>query len=142
MNDDSLMFDALLRLMRILRDRLDETAQDLGLTFARARVVAVLSRMEGATQTELAQALRIEPPTLKRQIDALERDGVVERRSIEGDRRKRGLFLSETARKTSVGVLNEAVRSELTKGIGRDEKLALQRAFDRLSENIVSARRA
>ena len=64
--------DVLLHLMRDLRRSYDRQAQAVGLTLSRARALTMLARHEGATQAELAALLDIEPPTLKRQIDALE----------------------------------------------------------------------
>jgi DNA-binding MarR family transcriptional regulator len=42
---------------------------------------------EGASQRELAQHMRIEPPTLVRHLDKLAREGLVERRPDPDDRR-------------------------------------------------------
>ena len=55
--------------MRLLRRSYDARAQAMGLTLSRARALTTLSRMDGATQAELAAALEIEAPTLKRQMD-------------------------------------------------------------------------
>ncbi|WP_287013991.1 hypothetical protein [Actibacterium sp.] len=54
MSDDTLLIDALFRVMRELRRHYDLNAQAMGLTMARARVVSTLAKMEGATQSELA----------------------------------------------------------------------------------------
>lgn len=130
------MFDSMLNLMRVLRERLDQSAQGVGLTFSRGRVVAVLSRMEGTTQTQLAHAFQVEPPTLKRQLDALEAEGLVERRPMEGDKRKRGLFLTDHARACSLDTMAATIREQVMSGLGPEERETLRRGFDHLAHNI------
>src|SRR5690606_19261271 len=68
------------------------------LTFARARLLTTIGRNEGASQAELAAILGIETPTLKRLLDALEDQGLAERRPIPEDGRKHAIFLTEAAR--------------------------------------------
>ncbi|WP_151720302.1 MarR family winged helix-turn-helix transcriptional regulator [Gemmobacter serpentinus] len=127
--------DLLLHVMRELRRNYDAGAAELGLTMARARVLTTLAGMEGATQAELATALQIEAPTLKRQIDGLERLGFIERRGIDGDARKRALFLTEKARASGISRFVLAVRAELFEGIAAEDRAVLDRALSRMVEN-------
>lgn len=136
MTEDRMLLEALLRFMRDLRQQFDQSAQEVGLTFARARVVSTLARMEGATQTELAAALDVEPPTLKRQLDALEKDDFVTRRDIDGDRRKRGLFVTERAQAAHTTHFLENVSDDLLRGITGAEKQLMRDILSRLSANI------
>lgn len=127
--------DLLLHVMRELRRNYDAGASELGLTMARARVLTTLAGMEGASQAELAQALQIEAPTLKRQLDGLEQLGFVERRGMEGDARKRALFLTDKARDSGISRFVLAVRAELFEGIDEADRAALDRALARMAEN-------
>ncbi len=79
---------------RLLRVRFNATAQKLGLTLAQARVVVHLSRNEGISQVALSAILEVQPITLLRQIDHLERAGLVVRRVHPTDRRMQQLFLT------------------------------------------------
>lgn len=135
MSEDSLLLEALLRVMRDLRLQYDAAAREVGLTLARARVVSRLARMEGATQAELAAALEIEAPTLKRQIEALERDGFIERRALEGDARKRALFLTDRARAARTTRFLEEIRTDLMQGIGEEEQALVRGVLERIAEN-------
>ena len=135
MSEDSLLLEALLRVMREIRSQYDSSARAVGLTLARARVVTTLARMEGATQAELASALEIEPPTLKRQLEALERDGFIERRPVGTDARKRALFLTPRARAARTTRFIENVRAELMEGVSPEEQAVVRRVLERIADN-------
>lgn len=135
MSDDTLLIDALFRVLREMRRHYDVSAQAMGLTMARARVISMLAKMEGATQSELAAAIGIEAPTLKRQIDALETDGFLERRGLEGDARKRALFLTPKARSSQISNYVATVRSEILDGISPEEQRSIRAALERIADN-------
>lgn len=82
---------------RKLRTLFDVFAKEHGMTLPRARALFLLSNHKCMTQTELAAALEIETPTLVRLIDGLEKQGLVTRRAVEGDRRAKHIILTEAA---------------------------------------------
>lgn len=136
MTDESqAFFDALFRVLRELRRNYDLSARDLGLTLSRARVITALGRQEGITQAELAAHIGIEPPTLKRQLDALEHDGFIERRGLDGDARKRALFLTDRARSNRIAQFTDTIRSEVLEGVSREQQAELRIALEVIAEN-------
>ncbi|MFT3690489.1 MarR family winged helix-turn-helix transcriptional regulator [Paenirhodobacter sp.] len=139
--ESALLVDALVRVMRELRRNYDASAAELGLTFSRARVLSCLVRCEGATQAELAQSLGVEPPTLKRQIDALEKDGFVERRGLDGDARKRALFLTDKARSSRLTSYVATLRREISRGITQEESRMVRAALERIADNAMGLNR-
>jgi len=112
---------------RLVRQRFDARARELGLTRAQWRVLAQLRRREGITQTALADILEIEPITLVRHIDRLEAKGLIERRPDPTDRRARNLYLVDAARPLmdEMRVFSETTRREALQGISaaNSEKL-------------------
>ena len=72
---------------RLLRTVYDRRIRELGLTRAQWWVLTHLFRADGITQTELAEVLEIEKPTLGRLLDRLESKGWVRRTHDERDRR-------------------------------------------------------
>jgi MarR family transcriptional regulator for hemolysin len=87
------------RLSRRLRQAVDAELQAFGLTDATWRPLAYVGRLGGGVrQKELATALGIEGPSLVRQLDNLERRGLIERREDESDRRARGIYLTRAGR--------------------------------------------
>lgn len=135
MNEDTLLLEALLRVIKELRRDYDGRVREMGLSFSRARVLSALSRREGATQAELADLMGIEAPSLKRHLDALEKDGLVERRSIDGDARKRALFLSGHARDAAVTGYIEKLRRQLLAGIDPAEQAQVRAVLERIADN-------
>jgi MarR family transcriptional regulator, transcriptional regulator for hemolysin len=88
---------------RLLRRKIDQRAQTIGLTSAQWRVLSAVARTELLNQEPLNQAgladqLEIEPITLSRLVDRMESAGLIERRADPGDRRAYRLFLTEAAR--------------------------------------------
>lgn len=137
-NPDTQLLEALLRVMRELRQQYDIAAREVGLTLSRARVVSTLSKMEGATQAELAAELGIEAPSLKRQIDALEKDGFIERQALEGDARKRALVLTERARSSKISNFLERIRAEVLEGISAEDQASARAVLDRIGQNAMT----
>lgn len=83
---------------RIWRNKVNERLRPLGLSQATWLALWHLSRFpEGLVQSELAEMLGIEGPTLVRLLDRLESEGLVERRNVLQDRRFKQVFLTEEA---------------------------------------------
>ena len=72
---------------RLLRTAYDRRIRELGLTRAQWWVLTHVFRAEGITQTELAEVLEVEKPTLGRLLDRLEAKGWVRRTHDVRDRR-------------------------------------------------------
>jgi MarR family transcriptional regulator, transcriptional regulator for hemolysin len=89
---------ALFEMQRMLRLYADKQARRYGLTRAQWAVLAKLERTEGLKQTEIADAMEMQPITLTRLIDKLCDAGLIERRSDLQDRRVNRLYLTEASR--------------------------------------------
>lgn len=72
---------------RLLRTAYDRRIREINLTRAQWWVLTHLYRGNGVTQTELAETLEIEKPTLGRLLDRLEEKGWVRREHDARDRR-------------------------------------------------------
>ncbi|MCV7079548.1 MarR family winged helix-turn-helix transcriptional regulator [Mycobacterium szulgai] len=72
---------------RNARQTLDSHLARAGTTYAGWSVLATLHQQGPLMQRELAQRLDIEGPTLTRQLERLERQGLVTRRRVDSDRR-------------------------------------------------------
>jgi MarR family transcriptional regulator, transcriptional regulator for hemolysin len=88
----------LLDVARALRTYVDQRAREHGMTRAQWAVLARLERDEGMMQTEMADALEIQPISLVRLVDRLCEHGLVERRPHPSDRRANCLYLTEPGR--------------------------------------------
>ena len=126
------------RLGRALRKCCDARASEQGLTFARMEALLVIRTQEGLSQTELADRLMIETPTMNRTLDGLVRDGFVERRPDEEDKRIRRIWLTDSAR-TEADKLAEfsfGLRSALVAGIPTEELDAAEATLKKIFANL------
>lgn len=80
---------------RLLRTTYDRRVRDLGLTRSQWWVLTHLYRNDGLTQSELAEILELEKPSLGRLLDRLEAKGWVRRAADSRDRRAKRVFLTE-----------------------------------------------
>ncbi len=97
---DCLTSEVLYRLGIVLRRRLDAALEHAG-TGLRTRHYAVLSRLdwpEPMSQREAAEAADIDPATMVRTVDELERLGLVTRARNPRDRRAHALALTPAGR--------------------------------------------
>ena len=102
---------------RLLRTAYDRRIRKLGLTRAQWWVLTHLYRGDGVSQTELAEILEIEKPTLGRSLDRLEAKGWVRRDHDARDRRVWRVHLTsevEPALRTMRAIAAELRRDALT----------------------------
>ncbi|MEE2688125.1 MAG: MarR family transcriptional regulator [Pseudomonadota bacterium] len=126
---------------RLMRNRFDRQARDLGLTRAQWRVMMFLRRHEGARQTELAGLLEVENVTLGRHIDRLEESGWVERRPDPSDRRAWRLFLDKKSQPIldKLAVVLIETRETALSGFNNEERDELIETLFRIKSNLVNA---
>ena len=82
---------------RLVRVEADKRARLQGMTRAQWTILIWLEREPGITQKELAEIIEVEPITVARLIDRLEKRGMVERRPDPKDRRIWRLHLRSPA---------------------------------------------
>ena len=106
------------------RARLDDRLKVLGMSQARWSALYWLSQSpEGASQTTLADRTGVEAATLVRVIDALEAQGLVERKSCPRDRRVKVVHLKDAAGPllAQIDALGEELRQEVMEDVTREE---------------------
>ena len=98
------------------RRRLDERLKPLNMSQARWTVLYFLGQAtEVVNQSALADLIAVEPPTLVRVLDQLEKQGLLERQVSPDDRRVNLLRLTEAAQPVlaRIETIAEALRIEL-----------------------------
>lgn len=117
---------------RAWRAQLDERLRPLGLSQTRWLVILHLSKHpHGLSQNELANRLGISSASLSVQVDRMEREGWLERRPHEYDRRCKLLILSERSQELSKKIAHTAagLRKELLAGLSEDDILSCERVL-------------
>jgi DNA-binding MarR family transcriptional regulator len=98
-NDAHLQFLFLLSEVTWLQRReFHAQAKRLKVTQVQAKALANIARREGLTQTALAQRLEVQPMTVVRLIDRMEKAGFVKRMKDPEDRRAIRLYLAPKAK--------------------------------------------
>ena len=125
-----------------IRKHLGAHLTNQGITLRQFEVLATLAKCpECGSQTEIADALGIEPHTLAGVLKRMERDGFLERTACNEDRRKNRVQatakaeeLWERATETS-----RAMRDDIIRGFSPEELAMLRNFCDRLQANIEAA---
>lgn len=123
---------------RLFRKRFDTAARAFGVTGPQWRLLGILKRRPGATQTTLAAELEVEAITTGRMIDRLEKAGLVERRADPADRRAWLLYLTDAGDRQLVqlrGTVDEVMRDVLA-GFDPPGLAALLASLERLRDNL------
>jgi len=124
---------------RRYRARLNEVLRRIGQSQARWDALFWISVSgEGATQTELAERIGVEGPTLVSMLHRLEQEGLVERQQVEGDRRAKTIRLSAAGEEALARMagLSGPFRDDLLAGFSDEELEVCLKAFDRLMERL------
>ncbi|MBB4860133.1 MarR family transcriptional regulator for hemolysin [Novosphingobium chloroacetimidivorans] len=123
---------------RLLRNNFDRQVVNLNVTRSQWAMIAVVSRVPGATQRTIAEALEMSEASAGRLIDRLCADGLLERRDRHDDRRARAVYLTPAAEPLLEKLASIARESEkrMFKGFSEDDLEALGSYLDRIYDNI------
>lgn len=112
-----------------------------GITHRQCQVLAWLALEGEQSQVELAQRMNIEPPTLVRVLDRMERDGLVARVADPDDRRRkmiRPLPKAKPLWKKMVGTFQE-VRTEVAADLTERQIATLKSLLDKIQANLAAS---
>jgi MarR family transcriptional regulator for hemolysin len=109
-----------------------------GITHRQCQVLGWLALEKELSQVDLADCMGIEPPTLVRILDRMERDGLLTRESCEGDRRKkliRALPKASTVWK-KIAACARRVRERAGRGMSQLQKQELNDLLALVQQNL------
>ena len=132
------LLDDLSRVQRKMRALFDARVKERGLTLPRARALLILGRGAQLNQRELAEELDIETPTLVRLLDGMEKQGFIERQSVEGDRRAKQIAMTSHGAKVAEEVLDLArsLRADVLNSITTADMHTTVKVFSAMADNI------
>ncbi|SCX88154.1 MarR family winged helix-turn-helix transcriptional regulator [Microvirga guangxiensis] len=133
--------EELWKVSRKMRTLFDARVRAEGLTLPRARALILLAKKDCVNQTELAEALEIEGPTLVPLLDGLERQGLIVRKPVDGDRRAKQVALTAAGQEQAshVNGLVKDFRSDVLKDVSEDDLKAAIRVFHAIARNMEAA---
>lgn len=130
-------------LSKAWREELDRRVRPLGLTRVQWQALLWLSRAGGTLmQRELSDVLEIGAPATVALVDRMERDGLVTRSAVPGDRRRNAVVLTAKARRllTTIEAAAGQLRREVMSGLSRDEVETLCALLDKAKQRIDALR--
>ncbi len=90
-----------LRLESRLQIAVSDRLREIGLSVPQCDVLTTLTEAEGISQQDLAKRLYVTKGNISGLLDRLEDAGLVERRSIEADRRQYAIYLTPPGREAA-----------------------------------------
>ncbi|MFK7966037.1 MAG: MarR family winged helix-turn-helix transcriptional regulator [Burkholderiaceae bacterium] len=126
---------------RLLRTNFDRRVRDLGLTRSQWWVLTHLYREDGLTQTELADLMEIEKPSLGRLLDRLEAKNWIKRSNDPHDRRANRVYLTVDV-KPMVREMRQhasAVRQQALAGLGENQREQFIDTLLQIKENLIES---
>lgn len=124
---------AMVRMSRRWRWKLDQRLRSTGLTQARWTALLQIARGgDGMQQTQLADHIGIEGPTLVRLLNSLEAADLIQRRADPRDRRAKTVHLTERAIPVlaEIEAIADELRQEVTAGFAPAELARCTEIFD------------
>lgn len=129
----------------VLQRAFNEELAPQGVTFRQAQVLSCLALEGRLSQTELADRMRIEPPTVVGILDRMERDGWIRRSGDATDRRRKLIEATAAAKPAWNKIVAAAkrVRSRATRGMTATQLTQLKKLLNLVQTNLqtVSAQR-
>jgi MarR family transcriptional regulator for hemolysin len=125
-------------LSRASERALNEELAPHGITLRQCQVLGCLALENEQTQTQIADRLRVEPPTLVRILDRMERDGWIERHATPRDRRKKIIRATRKVKPVWDRILTciRTVRARATHGIDPADLEAARHVLMKMHENL------
>jgi DNA-binding MarR family transcriptional regulator len=123
---------------RLMRRRAAEALAPLGLSPAAFMALVDLSGGQARTQTELAERLGVEQPTMANTLKRMERDGLIERAARPGDGRTFEIRATPRAEEIYAAAARavQAVGDRATRGLTTEERLRFVGTLARVIGNL------
>jgi MarR family transcriptional regulator for hemolysin len=129
------------RASRAFERAMNDELAPRGITYRQAQVLWLLVHEGSLSQTDLAERMRIEPPTLVGILDRMEREGWIRRESDDQDRRRK--FVSPLPKAKPVWskiiACSDRVRDRGNEGLSQEDQQLLKRLLGRILDNLSDA---
>ncbi len=128
----------ILQIHRAHRNRAETAFNELGLHTGQEWVLFELWNEEGQTQTQLVNSLGVEPPTVTKTLDRLEKAGLVARRPDPDDARVSRVYLTPAGRALEAKVRQvwDDLETLTTQGFSDVELALLRRLLAQMDQNL------
>ena len=139
-NEESIDF-LLVQVSKLHRSRAHHLLESLGLYRGQPHVLRALWEREGMTHGELAAQLQVQPATITKMIQRMEKAGFVARRPDPKDQRVSRVYLTEAGHEvqSKVEQVWRTLEDETFAEFTFEERILLRRFFLQMRENLARA---
>ena len=119
--------------------RVHALLERLGLYRGQPHMLKILWERDGSTQTELAERLHVQPSTVTKMVQRMEKAGFVERRPDPEDQRVSRVYLTDAGRavQETVKQVWRTMEEETLQGFTLEERELLRGFLSRMRENLL-----
>lgn len=124
-----------------IESALNEKLSPFGITIRQVQILGILALYDEVVQSEIAEMLRVEPSSVVRLLDRMERDGWIARQTDPLDRRRKIVVATEKATPVWEQILLQGsrVKERGLQGIPQEALDTTQQTLHRIRENLVGA---
>jgi DNA-binding MarR family transcriptional regulator len=124
---------------RLKHGRVHTLYEALGLYRGQPRMLRVLWDQEGLTHTELSRQLQVQPATITKMLQRMEKAGFVVRRHDPDDQRVSRVYLTQSGRavRDDVQQVWRRLEEEAFAGFTEEEGVLLRQFFLRIRANLM-----
>ncbi|MGH2498423.1 MAG: MarR family winged helix-turn-helix transcriptional regulator [Ktedonobacteraceae bacterium] len=123
---------------RAQRGKMSEALTGIGLYAGQEMFLWQLWRQDGLTQSQIVERMCVQPPTVSKMLDRMEKTGLVERRPDPEDNRISRVYLTKQGHSSQRAVRDiwTNVEQRITEGLSVEERLLLRRLLLQVHENL------
>ena len=123
---------------RAQRGKMSEALTEIGLYAGQEMFLWHLWRQDGLTQSQMVERMCVQPPTVSKMLDRLERTGLVERRPDSEDSRISRVYLTEQGHRSQRAVRDiwTDLEQRIVAGLNVEERIVLRRLLLQVHENL------
>lgn len=112
-----------------------------GITWRQGQVLGCLALHGPLSQSELAEQMRVEPPTLVGILDRMERDGWIRRDADPTDRRRKVIHPTDAAEPvwSKIATCARRVRARAIRGVTSEQLATLKELLTTIQQNLSGA---
>ncbi|GHP00248.1 hypothetical protein KSF_102950 [Reticulibacter mediterranei] len=143
--NDKPEYESLTFLLRIIgqaqRNQMSDALAEIGLYAGQEAFLWHLWQEEGLTQSQLGERMCVQPPTVSKMVDRLEKAGLVERHPDAENSHLSRVYLTEqgNACQRDVRAIWTSMEQRLTQGLSVEERIVLRRLLLQVHENLTSS---
>src|ERR1700693_4231641 len=107
------------------RNQMSDALAEIGLYAGQEMFLWHLWQQDGLTQSQMVERMCVQPPTVSKMLDRMEKAGLVERRSDSEDSRISRVYLTEQGHRSQRAVRDiwTNVEQRITEGLNVEERL-------------------